>query len=158
MMSPQRLTPLRALLLALMVVPPITLFASLSWLKQQPDGVVFLLSGIAAALTVIASLLFGVLHDRRLDEWERANARFSSQWGWPIGTGLVALLLNVPAFRDWMVSAIANAANVPNPDQKLVILAVAFGFGAVVLTQGVCTMLVAIGWASWKSRAPRELP
>jgi hypothetical protein len=148
--------PVRALLMALMVVPPISILAAIPWLKQQPDGMVFLLSGVAAALTVVASFLFAILHDRRLDEWERSNARFSSQWGWTAGAGLVALLLALPAFRDWVVSLAADLADAANPDHKLVVLAFTFGFGGVVFAQGVCTALFSIGWAFWKSRATHE--
>ncbi len=148
--------PLRVLLGALMVVPPVSILVSIPWLKQQPDGVVFLLSGTAAALTVVASFVLAILHDRKIDEWERSNARFSSQWGWTTGAGLVALLLALPPFRDLIVSLVANLADVPNPDHKLVVLAFTFGFGGVVLAQGVCTTLLALGWVFWKSRAPRE--
>lgn len=148
--------PLRAALVALMVVPPISILSAIPWLKQQPDGLVFLLSGIAATVTVIASFVFAILHDRRLDEWQRSNARFSSQWGWATGAGLVALLLALPPFRDLIVSWIASLAQTPDPDQKLVVLAFVSGFAAVVLAQTLCTMLLAVGWALWKSRAPRE--
>jgi hypothetical protein len=148
--------PLRALLLALMIVPPISVFVAIPWLKQQTDAVIFLFSGIAAALAVVASFLFAILHDRGIDEWQRSNARFSSQWGWTVGAGLVALLLSLPPFRDLIVSLVANLADAPNPDQKLVVLAFAFGFGGVVLAQGVCTALLSIGWALWMSRSARE--
>jgi hypothetical protein len=148
--------PLRALLAALMIVPTAVFLASIPWLKQQPDGLVFLLSGIAAALTVLASFALAILHDRKIDEWERSNARFSSQWGWTAGASLVALLLALPPFRDSIVSLVANIADVADPNHKLVVLAFTFGFGAVVLTQGMCTALLAMGWAFWKSRSPRD--
>jgi hypothetical protein len=157
-MSPrsQSRLPLRALLVALMIVPPIAVFAGIPWLKQQPDAVVFLLSGLAAALTIVASFVLALLHDRRIDEWQRSNAGFSSQWGWTAGASLVALLLALPPFRDFIVSSTANLADAPNPDQKLVVLAFTFGFGAVVLAQGMCTALLSIGWAVWMSRGVRD--
>jgi len=155
-MSTQRQSrlPLRPLLLAVMVVPPLSVLVSISWLKQQPDGLVFLLTGIAATLTVLASLWLAVLHDRTLDEWQRSNARFSSQWGWTVGAALVSLLLALPPFRDWVVSLVANIADTPNADQKVVLLAFTFGFMAVVVMQMLCTILLASGWAFWKSRDP----
>ncbi len=148
--------PLRTLLLVLMVLPPIAIFAGIPWLKQQPDSLVFLLSGIAAILTVVASFGVAILTDRQIDEWQRSAARFSGQWGWTIGAGLVALLLSFPPFRDLIVATVADWADVANPDQKLVVLAFAFGFGGVVIAQGLSTMLLSIGWALWMSRSPRE--
>lgn len=144
------------LLLAVMILAPLSVLVSIPWLKQQPDETIFLFSGIAATVTVLAGVFSAILHDRTLDEWERSNARFSSQWGWTIGAAVIALLLALPPVRDAIVAVTADVADVADPSSKLVILAFTFGFGAVVLAQGVCTMLLAIGWAHWKSRAPRE--
>ncbi len=145
-------SPIALVLLAVMVVAPLSVIVSIPWLKEQPDGVVFLFSGIAAAATILAGFFSAILHDRTLDEWERSNARFSSQWGWTTGAALVALLLSLPPFRDFFVARAADLADVANPDDTLVILAFTFGFAAVVMAQGICTMLLAIGWAFWKSR------
>jgi hypothetical protein len=120
--------PLRALLLALMILPTVAVFVGIPWLKQQPDAVVFLLSGLAAALTIVASFALALLHDRHIDEWQRSNAGFSSQWGWTAGASLIALLLALPPFR----------------------------FGAVVVAQGLCTALISMGWAWWMSRGVRD--
>ncbi len=148
--------PLRSLLLAVMILAPLSVLMSIPWLKQQSDETVFLFSGIAASVTVLAGVFSAILHDRTLDEWERSNARFSSQWGWTIGAAVIALLLALPPVRDAIVFITADVADIADPSSKLVILAFTFGFGAVVLAQGVCTMLLAIGWAHWKSRAPRK--
>ena len=148
--------PLRALLLVLMLVPPISFVAALPWLKQQPDGLVYLVTGITSALTVAASFLLAVLYDRKLDEWQRSNARFSSQWGWTAGACLVALLLALPPVHDLIVSGAAIWGGEPNPDRRLVVTTFAFGFMAVVAAQGVCTVLLSIGWVMWKSRAARD--
>ncbi len=157
-MSSRRQAPLpvRVSLLALMVVPPISVLVSIPWLKQQPDGLVFLLTGIASILTVGASVLLAVLHDRRLDEWERGNARFATQWGWMGGLALVAVLLAISPIRELIVPLVASVTGVPDPNQKAVLLAFTLGFAAVALAQTLCTMVLAIGWASWKLRAPRE--
>lgn len=156
-MSPHRQSrlPHRALL-ALMVVPPISVFAAIPWLKQQPDGLVFLLGGTASILTIAASFALAVLHDRGLDEWHRSAARFSSQWGWTTGACLVALLLALPPIHDLVVSWAATWAHAPNPDRELVLLAFTFGFMAVVAAQLVCTALLSIGWSLWMSRTVRE--
>lgn len=148
-------TPLQMALLAAMVIAPLSVLIAIPWLKQQPDDFVFLYSGIAAAITVAAAFVNSVLFDRQLDEWQRTNARFSAQWGWAAGAGVVALLTSVPPFRDWMVSVVADVADVPDPNAKLVILAFTFGFGGVVLVQGLCTTLLSIGWTYWKSRPAR---
>ena len=157
MSSHRRPRPLLfALLVALCFAPGLSVDASIPWLKQQPDDLVFLLSGIAATVTIAASLALAVIHDRRMDEWERSNSRFSSFWGDAAGTSLVALLLLVPPFRDWIVSVVANWADAPNPDQTLVILAFVFGFMAVVLARVAFMALLSIGWALWMSRSTRE--
>ncbi|MDP2764124.1 MAG: hypothetical protein Q8O54_04725 [Brevundimonas sp.] len=156
MSSPARNQP-RILALALvMVVPPIAVVAAIPWLRQQPDGLVFLLTGIAAALTVLASIALAVLHDRRIDEWQRSNARFSSQWGWTLGAGMVALLLALPPFRDLIVSGAAVWGGMPNPDSRLVIVTFTFGFMAAVFAQVLCTLLLSLGWQAWMSRDARD--
>jgi hypothetical protein len=145
-------SPLQIALFAVMVIAPLSVLLALPWLKEQPDEFVFLYSGIAAAITVAAAFATSVIQDRHLDEWQRSASRFSTQWGFAIGAGVVALLLSVPSFRDWMVSTVADVADVPDPDQKLVILAFTFGFGFVVLATGLCTVLLSIAWVYWKSR------
>ena len=145
-------SPLQIALFAVMIIAPLSVLIAIPWLKDQPDDFVYLYSGVAAALTVAAAFASSVLQDRQLDEWQRTNARFSSQWGWAAGAGIVALLMSVPPLRDWMVATVADVADVANPDQTLVILAFAFGFGAVVLVQGLCTVVLSIAWVYWKSR------
>jgi hypothetical protein len=158
-MSPHRPSrpPVRALLVALMVLPPFFILVSLSWLKHLPEALVFLLTGIAATLTVVASFALSILHDRRIDEWSRSNARFASQWGWTAGASLVALLLALPPFRDLIVAWAAGLVRVPSPNQALVLVSFTFGFMTVVFTQLVCVALLATAWAFWKSRPAREL-
>ena len=148
--------PLRPLLAALAFGPPIAIFAAIPWLKQQPDSVAFLLSGIAATLTIVASFALGILHDRRLDEWHRSAARFSSQWGWVTGSSLVALLLALPPARDLIVASVAALKKGPPPDHELVVLTFTFGFMAAVLAQLVCVVLLSLGWSYWMSRGARE--
>ncbi|MDZ4690606.1 hypothetical protein [Terricaulis sp.] len=148
--------PVRVLLLALMIAPPIAVLVSLPWLSEQADGLVFLLTGIAATVTVVASVLLSILHDRRLDEFERGNARFATQWGGVAGTALVAVLLALPPVRDAIVASVASVVGA-DVNQQAVLLAFTLGFAAVAIAQTVSTMALAIGWASWKLRAPRDL-
>lgn len=149
--------PVRVLLLALMIAPPLAVLVSLPWLSEQADGLVFLLTGIAATVTVVASVLLSILHDRRLDEFERGNARFATQWGGVAGTALVAVLLALPPVRDTIVASVASVVGAGDVDQQAVLLAFTLGFAAVAIAQTVSTMALAIGWASWKLRAPRDL-
>lgn len=156
MTTPRKAGPPMLLLLAIMIAAPAALFLSLPWLKQQPQGTIFLLAGLTSAIAVATSFWFAVLHDRQLDEWQRSNARFSTQWGWAAGTGVVALLMALPPFRDFVVATVASIAQVPDPNYKLVTLAFAGGFAAVILAQTFCTALLSTGWALWKSRPARD--
>jgi hypothetical protein len=139
-----------------MVVPPITILAAIPWLKQQSDGLAFLTTGIAATLTIVSSFALAILHDRQTDEWHRSNARFSSQWGWTAGSALIALLLALPPIRDLIVSGAELWGGEPHPDHRLVVVTFTFGFMAVVAAQGLCTLLLSVGWAYWKSRSARD--
>jgi hypothetical protein len=157
MSSHRRVRPrLYALLVALCVAPGVLVFGAFPWLRQQPDDLIFLVTGIAGTLTILASLALAIVHDRSIDEWQKSNSRFSSHWGEAAGTSLVALLLNLPPGREWIVSVVADWADVPNPDAKLVILAFVFGFGTIVLARAVCMAVASIGWTFWKSRPARD--
>jgi hypothetical protein len=144
------------LLVVLCLGPGIAFIASLPWLSQQPEETVFLMSGITATVSVVASLLLAVLHEGRMDEWERSNARFSSHWGEAVGTSVLALLLSVPWFRDFVVSTMGNLVGTEAPDPKLVIMTFVAGFVATVLARAICMIALSIGWALWKSRPARE--
>ncbi len=151
--SRSRLAPL---LLVTMIAPPVAVLAALPWLRHQPDGLALLLTGLAAALTVLSSLALAVLQDRKVDEWQRSNARFSSQWGWTAGAGLVALLLALPPVHDLIVAGAAIWGGTPDPDARLVITTFTFGFMAVVVAQAICTLGLSLGWSAWMSRGPRD--
>ncbi len=157
-MSPHRQSRPRiyALLIALCAGPSLLVFAAFPWLKQQPLNVLFLVTGVAGTLTIRASLTLAVFHDRSMDEWEKSNSRFSSHWGDAAGTAAVALLLTLPPGREWIISTVAGWAKLPNPDPKLVYLAFAFGFGAIVIARVICMAVVSIGWTLWKSRPARD--
>lgn len=147
---------LLALLAALCVIPPIVFVAALSWLKQQPDERVFLLTGITATVVITASFLLDVFFDRRLDEVQRSNSRFSVKWGWALASSLVALMLAFSPVHDLIVHWAGVWGDEPNPDRRLVLITFTFGFAAVVLTQTLCMVLLSIGWTFWKSRPARD--
>ena len=148
--------PLAAIVLAIAVIPPIAFFSAIPWLKEQPDGLVFLFGGIASTLTIGASFALSVLQERRLDEWHRTASRFSSQWGWTIGSCVVALLLAVPPIHDLIVTCVNLVVHAPKPDRELILVTFAFGFITVVLAQCLCTVALSVGWSFWMSRSSAE--
>lgn len=147
---------LKAVLIAAMIAPPIVIVALLSWLKQMPETFVFAITGVAGAMTVLASYALSVIHDKNIDEWDRTNARFSSQWGWTAGASLVALLLNLSAFRDWVVAVITKFTKIAVPEPTVIITTFTFGFVTLVIAQLLCTAILSMAWAFWKSRPARN--
>ena len=139
--------------LAAAIIAPASFLAAIPWLKEQPDGIVYLFAGIAATITVLCSFALAVIEDRKMDEWHRTASRFASQWGWLAGGGIVALLLALPPVHQLIVAAAGALARVADPDPTLVIMAFTLGFMAVVFTQMLCTMGLSILWRSRKSRA-----
>ena len=142
----------QTLAMGLMLFFPISFLVAVPWLKEQPEGTLYLVAGIAATGTVIASYILAVLKDNDLDEWQRGAARFSNQWGWLAGSGLVAILQSIPAFRQLVVDAACSlAAGTGSSDQQIV-FAFFLGFLAVVLAQMLCILALNRGWRFWMSR------
>ena len=132
---------------------PILFIAAIPWLKQKPDSVVYLFSGLAATGVVVSSFLLALQKDQKFDEWHRSAARFSSQWGWLAGAGAVAILLSVPPLQNAIVALSASLGGVEAPDRTLVLMAFTVGFMSVVLAQMICTLLLSAGWRYWMSRS-----
>ena len=139
--------------LALAVLAPASFLAAIPWLKDQPDGIVYLFAGIAATITVLASFALAVIEDRKMDEWHRTASRFASQWGWITGGGIVAILLALPPVHGAIIGLSATMAGIPDPDPTLVVMAFTLGFMAVVLAQALCTMVLSVIWRARKSRS-----
>ncbi len=137
---------------ALSLAAPALFIASTPWLKDQPDGVVYLVAGAAATTTVIGAFLLAILKDKQLDEWHRSAARFSGHWGWLAGAGLVALLLALPPIHNGIVAFAASVSDGATPDKKAVLLVFMLGFVTVVFAQAACTMLLSVIWRFWMSR------
>jgi len=156
-MPPQRQARPRLylLLVSFCVLPAILVLGNLSWLKQQSNDLVFLITGIAGTVAILSGLVLSIVHDRGMGEWERSNQRFATFWGDAVGTSLVAFALCLPAGRDWIVSTVTHWVSASRTEE-LVILSFVLGFMVVVLTRGVCMAALSVGWTLWKSRAPRE--
>lgn len=137
---------------AVMVLCPIAFIVSLPWLKDQPVGVVQLFGGLAATGTVVASFVLAVLKDKDLDEWQRGAARFSNQWGWLAGGGVVAILQVLPAFQSLVISLTKNMVAQGSSIDTSVIFAFMLGFMAVILAQMLCIVVLSKSWRSWMSR------
>ncbi|MEM1144086.1 MAG: hypothetical protein AAGI88_16020 [Pseudomonadota bacterium] len=136
----------------LMLVFPVSFLISLPWLKEQPQAVVHLFGGIAATGTVVSSFILAVLKDQNLDEWHRGAARFSNQWGWLAGGGLVAILQGIPAFRHLVSSTTSSIAENAGASDQQILFAFLLGFMVVILAQMLCIVLLNHGWRVWMSR------
>lgn len=137
---------------AVALLTPVMFLASIPWLKNQPDPIVLLLAGIAAAITIACSFGLAVIEDGELDEWNRAAARFSNQWGWLAGGGLIAIMLALPPVQAAIRAASGALAGVTHPDMKLVLMAFGLGFMAVMLAQTVCILALSAIWRARMSR------
>lgn len=143
----------KPLLMVAAILTPIAFLAAIPWLKDQPDGVVYLFAGIAATITVLCSFAIAVIEERKMDEWHRTASRFATQWGWLAGGGLVALLLALPPVHTAIIAASGALAQEANPDQGLVLMAFTLGFMAVIVAQMLCTLVLSMIWRHNKSRA-----
>ena len=136
----------------LMVLFPISFLIAIPWLKEQPDTVVYLFSGIAATGTVVSGFVLAIFKDQELDEWHRGAARFSNQWGWLAGGGLVAILQGIPPFRSVVVHISSSLAGSADSSSAQVAFAFMLGFMAVILAQVICILALHKGWRFWMSR------
>lgn len=142
----------KLLALILAVATPAAFLISLPWLRHGNDTLIFLLGGLASTVTIGASLWLSMLKDKRLDEWQKTGARFGSQWGWILGSGLVIVSLAVPPVQDGIVSLAATFGEVAAPDRQLVLMTFLIGLMSVVLVQTLCITLLNVGWKAWSAR------
>lgn len=150
-MQSRRKSPLTFPMIVLLLVLAGTAIATavaFPWLLQQPGEMRILLLGIAVTLMIVTSFAFYVLSDRQRDEWNRSAARFSSQWGYMAGSGLVLLLMS--PLSHWAGSL------APDGDQAFVRIGFGLGFLAVLIAQVVCVALLRVGWNFWMSRSARR--
>ncbi|WP_306251056.1 hypothetical protein [Parvularcula sp. IMCC14364] len=139
----------------LVVLAPLAFLASLPWLSNQPDAIVFLATGIATTIVVIGSLIIAAVKDQEMDEWHRSAARFASQWGWISGGSLIAILLAVPAVHDALLGVVMLFADGPSLEEDLVLMIVTLSFMAVIATQAICTVALNMLWRARMSGPAR---
>ena len=151
--SPEKGPNTKKWIIAAAVLAPACFLAAIPWLKEQPDGIVYLFAGIAATVTILCSFALAVAEDRRMDEWHRAASRFSNQWGWLAGGGAIALLLSLPPIHSLIIGASAALARVTDPNPTLVLMAFTLGFMAVVIAQMLCILTLSAIWRARMSRA-----
>ena len=140
--------------IALAISAPVAFFASIPWLKEQPDGTVYLVSGIAAFVVIASSTYLSAAGQAKMDEVERAGSRFAYLWGGLLGASLIALLLAVPPFQDViyrLVGAFRHDGEA-TMDRQSVMLAFTLGFCCVVMAQSISTLLVGGVWRLWMAR------
>ncbi|MEM9838147.1 MAG: hypothetical protein AAF830_03230 [Pseudomonadota bacterium] len=138
-------TKTRKTALAVAGVTPLVFIGNLWWLKDQPDPVVYALTGLAAAVVLIATLLAAVQGDRQSGEWERAGDRFAHQWGALAGGSFVALLLAVPAVQDAILS-LATLVSAGEIDRATAMILFTAGLGSVIITQMIFTVIIGAVW------------
>ena len=134
------------------LLAPISFLSATPWLKSQPDGVVFLVGGIASTITIMASMGLAVIKDNQMDEWHRSAARFSSQWGWLSGAGLVVLLMALPPVHDLVTRIASIFADGAPVDPTATPMTFLLGAMAVVIAQTLCTLLLSWVWRTRMSR------
>lgn len=135
------------------LLAPISFLIAVPWLREQPDGLVYLIAGLASTLTVTSSMALAVLKDRKLDEWHRSGARFANQWGWLAGSGLLAVAMAVPPVQDAVLALASSASGEDAPYRKLVLMTFLLGFMATVFLQMLATLLLGAIWRYRMSRA-----
>lgn len=137
----------------LMIIPPISFFAALPWLRVQQDNVVYFWGGLASIITVLSSLALAIHQDRRMDEWLRTGTRFSVHWGYVAGCSFLAMMLALPQGRDLIVHVATQLSRTGQVDDKLVLLSFTGGFIACVFVQMVFIAIIGAIWRAWSLRA-----
>lgn len=144
-LPPQRKKAGRTLLwFAPIVIVPTAVFASLPWLRQQDQGVVFGVVGSASAFVLLYSFVLAERVNRRLDEVEIAGQRFAQTQGMTIGWAIAALVMLLPPSMNALVGLAQSLGGSP---ENAVRLGIALGFMLVVVLQTLVMFAAGIWWA-----------
>ena len=136
-----------------MTAPAIAFLSATPILKNQSDGLVYLLGGLASFTVISAAMLLAIIKDKQADEWARSNARFSSHWGYLGGGAIVALALSLPVVREAIVSVVGGALDETTIDDSLVLMSFTAGFMATIFMQMIAILVIGLVWRIWMSRA-----
>jgi uncharacterized membrane protein len=154
------MTPLRKLSrrsIALIGIAPailaVPLLASgMGWLKTLPDALVLTITGGASIFVMAWAVIFSNMFQRRQDEVERSSGQYAMTHGFTIGTILIAVLLMIPAFGDWVIETSKGLALALKGDtEKAPMLAFVGGFMALTFAQIIGAAVMSIVW--WKRKS-----
>jgi hypothetical protein len=140
-----------ALLFLPVVLIPVAFLAAGPWLRTVGGQTVTLVAAaVAAILTMSYANYLSFLVLRTQDEVEKASAGFAAQWGVALGQiGFVPLLM-LPAFLEMSTDLVRELTHDPGVQQRVVALAMTFGFCGLVLMQCIGTLVVRALW--WRSK------
>jgi hypothetical protein len=126
------------------VAVPAAVLVSLPWLRQQEQGVVFAVVGVAAAFVLLYSFVLAARMNRRLDEVEIAGQRFAQTQGMTIGWTVAVLATLFPPSMDALVGLAQSFSGSP---ENAVRLGIVLGLMLVVVLQTLVMFAAAIWWA-----------
>jgi len=141
----------KRILIALMVIAPVTFLSAIPWLRDGPEWITFLAAGMASFTLIAAAMAFAIIKDRQVDEWTRTGARFSGHWGMVVGGAAIALLLALPFFRDFITEILSHFHGAP-VDKQLVLITFTAGFMACMMAQSIAVLILGFFWRMWMSR------
>jgi len=125
--------------------------AAAPWLKPALGAPVMVAISVALTIAVLGvSEFFAHRFNRGLDEVQMASQRFAVRWGGHAGQLVFILLLILPPFQDFATNLIRGFVGEAdmNDHDRVVTLAMVFGFGGLVLLQTFATFVFSIIW--WK--------
>lgn len=131
------------------VLVPVAFLAASPWLKTTTGGPMVSLIGAAVAIFVMGyANYFAFRLQRGQDEVQKASAGFAAQWAMPAGQAAFVLLLMLPPFGDLATALVRDWAGEPGAavDRKVIVFAMMFGFGLVVLLQTIGLFIVTSIW------------
>jgi len=133
-----------------MIVPALFLTVA-PWLKTAIGGGMTSLIAAGLAMSVMAySLYLSFRAQHCLDEVQLAGGQFAARWGMGIGAVAFAMLSMLPPFWDFAAALLRDAADDSGASRRIIILAVMFGFGGVVILQTIGMFVAKLMW--WRAR------
>lgn len=138
----------------LMIAPPVVVFvlffAAIPWMKDQNETLVMLITAAAALFVMGYSAFAAIRHQSKLDEVQRAGARFASQAGAMAGSVATVALFLIPPVQNLVVDAasLMGTGSTQMADRESVLLAFAFGFCALAALQGLGALIAGQIWRS----------